>query len=65
MAEKVLYRCIICGTEAADKPPRRCPKCGAPSGRWKMVVDRDPEPPPAKPADEPAPAPEKKQASAI
>jgi DNA-directed RNA polymerase subunit RPC12/RpoP len=44
VAETPIYRCIICGTEAPNRPPRRCPKCGAPAARWRLVVDRPPAP---------------------
>lgn len=33
-----LYRCIICGTQAKDAPPRHCPKCGVPAGKFRLVV---------------------------
>jgi hypothetical protein len=56
VADKLRYRCIICGTEAFDRPPRHCPTCGAPASRWRLVVDRPvyvPEKAPEKPADKP------------
>ena len=42
-----LYECTICQTETRDHPPPHCPKCGAPGGRYRLVVDRPPKPPPA------------------
>ncbi|MCK6552162.1 hypothetical protein L6R52_40400 [Myxococcota bacterium] len=38
MSDKLIWCCIICGTRAEDKPPRRCPKCGAPAARWRLVT---------------------------
>lgn len=52
MAARVVWSCIICGTRAEDRPPRHCPTCGAPAAKWRMLVDRDPSPPP--PPEEPA-----------
>jgi DNA-directed RNA polymerase subunit RPC12/RpoP len=32
------YRCIICGFEAEKQPPRRCPRCGTPAARFRLMV---------------------------
>jgi hypothetical protein len=42
MATKAIWRCIICATEAPERPPRHCPTCGTPASRWRLVVDRAP-----------------------
>lgn len=57
VAAKAIWRCIICSTEASDKPPRHCPTCGTPAARWRLVVNRSPQapPPPAAPAAEEIP----------
>jgi hypothetical protein len=48
-----LWKCIICGLEAKETPPRRCSSCGTPAAKFRLVCDRKPVPPPEKPAPEP------------
>jgi hypothetical protein len=58
MADRILYRCVICGTDAGEPRPLRCPRCRTPA-RWRMVVDRDPiQPPKPEPPSAEAPKPE-------
>jgi hypothetical protein len=68
LAHRIFWRCIICGTQTAERPPRHCPKCGVSAGKFRMMVDREPDPvPPAaveSPVVEPpAPPVEEKKAS--
>jgi hypothetical protein len=58
-----VWSCIICGTKAAERPPRHCPKCGVSAGKFRLIVDRAPEPAPApaveeKPVEQPEEKPE-------
>lgn len=56
VTEMSLWKCIICGTEAKDSPPRRCPRCDTPAARFRLVCDRAPTAPKPPPVEEAAPA---------
>jgi len=53
VASRIIWRCIICGFQAEELPPRHCPRCGVSAGKFRMVVDRPPEVPPPAPKEEP------------
>jgi rubrerythrin len=39
------WRCIICGyMHDGEKPPYRCPVCGAPARMFERLDDETPEP---------------------
>lgn len=61
MASRIVWSCIICGFEADERPPRHCPRCGVSAGKFRMLVDRPPEPPSA-PTVEEQKAPKKEEA---
>ena len=61
VAARVVWSCIICGFRADERPPRHCPNCGVSAGKFRMIVDRDPEP---VPKEEPTPEEPKKEALA-
>jgi len=38
------WRCLICGyIHDGEKPPVRCPVCGAPAKMFELLADPDPK----------------------
>ncbi|MEE2903411.1 MAG: hypothetical protein VYC39_13835 [Myxococcota bacterium] len=47
-----IWKCIICGAEAKDSPPRRCTRCDTPAARFRLICDRAPTAPKPPPVEE-------------